>query len=98
MKLSVTAAYLSLLAPALADFGITTSGSDMLVDTGGGLVVTGMRVQSRLGPRLLIIVFTIVNTGSGDITSIDYNGVELQDQSKFTHLSSGLGKDLVKSA
>lgn len=32
-----------------------------------------------------------VNTSNGDITSLLYNSVQLQDSSKFTHLSSGLG-------
>ena len=40
-------------------------------------------MQSRLPP---------VNTKSGDITSIKYSGTELQDKSKFTQLSSGLGE------
>lgn len=33
----------------------------------------------------------IVNTSNGDITSLNYNGKQLQDSSKFTQLSSGLG-------
>lgn len=39
----------------------------------------------------------LVNGNNGDITSLNYNGKQLQDQSKFTHLSSGLGSpsDLV---
>ncbi|EKM79383.1 hypothetical protein AGABI1DRAFT_120786 [Agaricus bisporus var. burnettii JB137-S8] len=61
------------LPAALAAFGVTTSGSNMLVDSGAGLVTT-------------------IHTTNGDITSIRFNGKELQDQSKFTHLSSGLGK------
>lgn len=38
-----------------------------------------------------------VKTSNGDITSIKYNGKECQDQSKFTHLSSGLGSATVES-
>ncbi|KAG2010075.1 rhamnogalacturonase B [Coprinopsis cinerea AmutBmut pab1-1] len=34
---------------------------------------------------------TTINANNGDITSLNYNGKQLQDQSKFTHLSSGLG-------
>ena len=44
-------------------------------------------IKSRL-PRLACAV----NTKSGDITSIKYSGTELQDKSKFTQLSSGLGE------
>ncbi|KAF8993461.1 polysaccharide lyase family 4 protein [Hymenopellis radicata] len=50
----------------------------MLMDTGGGLVVT-------------------IDTSNGDITSIDFDGTELQDSSKFTQLSSGLGSAAVSS-
>lgn len=39
----------------------------------------------------------VVKTSNGDITSIKYNGKECQDQSKFTHLSSGLGSATVES-
>ncbi|KAI5896691.1 polysaccharide lyase family 4 protein [Schizophyllum commune H4-8] len=67
------------LAPvAFAAFGVQTSGSDMVVDSGDKLVFT-------------------VNTKSGDITSIKYSGTELQDKSKFTQLSSGLGSADVSS-
>ncbi|KAL1743606.1 polysaccharide lyase family 4 protein [Schizophyllum fasciatum] len=67
------------LAPvAFAAFGVETSGSNMVVDSGDKLVFT-------------------VNTKSGDITSIKYSGTELQDKSKFTQLSSGLGSADVSS-
>lgn len=36
-------------------------------------------------------VYAIVNTSNGDITSLNFNGKQLQDSSKFTQLSSGLG-------
>ncbi|KAF2192211.1 polysaccharide lyase family 4 protein [Zopfia rhizophila CBS 207.26] len=38
-----------------------------------------------------------VNSNSCDITSIVYRGEELQGQSKFTHISSGLGTATVKA-
>ncbi|TRM63991.1 polysaccharide lyase family 4 protein [Schizophyllum amplum] len=73
--------FLSLLAfapAAFAAFGVETSGSSMVVDSGDALVFT-------------------VSTKSGDITSIKYSGTELQDKSKFTQLSSGLGSADVTS-
>ncbi|CAE6332279.1 unnamed protein product [Rhizoctonia solani] len=36
------------------------------------------------------LVFT-VNKQNGDITSMLYNGIQAQDQSKFSHIGSGLG-------
>ncbi|CAE6412124.1 unnamed protein product [Rhizoctonia solani] len=36
-----------------------------------------------------------VKTSNGDIISLNYNGKECQDQSKFTHISSGLGSATV---
>ncbi|KAF8750375.1 Polysaccharide lyase family 4 protein [Rhizoctonia solani] len=36
------------------------------------------------------LVFT-VNKQSGDITSMLYNGIQAQDQTKFSHIGSGLG-------
>jgi rhamnogalacturonan endolyase len=73
--------FFSLLAlPAvLAAFGVTTSGSNMIVDSGAGLVTT-------------------INKGNGDITSMVFNGKQLQDSSKFTQLSSGLGSATVTSS
>ncbi|KAF8598157.1 hypothetical protein BDV93DRAFT_451596 [Ceratobasidium sp. AG-I] len=38
-----------------------------------------------------------VKTSNGDITSLKYNGKECQDQSKFTHIASGLGSATVTS-
>ncbi|KAL1677940.1 Rhamnogalacturonase B, N-terminal-domain-containing protein [Schizophyllum commune] len=70
--------FLALAPVAFAAFGVQTSGSDMVVDSGDKLVFT-------------------VNTKSGDITSIKYSGTELQDKSKFTQLSSGLGSADVSS-
>ncbi|KAJ3518617.1 hypothetical protein NM688_g9413 [Phlebia brevispora] len=40
----------------------------------------------------------LVNTSDGDITSLKFNGLELQDQTKFTQLSSGLGSASVTSS
>lgn len=65
----------------------------MLVDSGAGLVTTS---KCLVITKYVGVGFTyhddIVHTTNGDITSIRFNGKELQDQSKFTHLSSGLGK------
>ncbi|KAJ7175720.1 polysaccharide lyase family 4 protein [Mycena filopes] len=74
-----TLAFLALLPSAFAAFGVTTSGSNLLVDSGAGLVTT-------------------INTANGDITSINFNGKQLQDSSKFTQLSSGLGSASVTSS
>ncbi|KAF5331304.1 hypothetical protein D9758_015809 [Tetrapyrgos nigripes] len=63
---------LAYLSSALAEFGVTTDGNNLLVDSGAGLVTT-------------------INMENGDITSLDFNGKQLQDSSKFTQLSSGLG-------
>ncbi|TFK40637.1 Rhamnogalacturonase B, N-terminal-domain-containing protein [Crucibulum laeve] len=68
---------LGLLPAVFAAFGVTTSGNNLLVDSGGGLVTT-------------------INKSNGDITSLVYNGKQLQDSSKYTQLSSGLGKWSVK--
>ncbi|KAH6912806.1 Rhamnogalacturonase B, N-terminal-domain-containing protein [Coprinopsis sp. MPI-PUGE-AT-0042] len=40
---------------------------------------------------------TTINGNNGDITSLNYNGKQLQDQSKFTHIGSGLGSATVSS-
>ncbi|KAJ6557340.1 polysaccharide lyase family 4 protein [Mycena vulgaris] len=77
--LSAGLALLALLPSAFAAFGVTTSGSNMLVDSGAGLVTT-------------------INTANGDITSLTFNGKQLQDSSKFTQLSSGLGSATVTSS
>ncbi|CUA74240.1 putative rhamnogalacturonate lyase A [Rhizoctonia solani] len=39
----------------------------------------------------------VVRTSNGDIISLKYNGQECQDQSKFTHISSGLRSATVAS-
>ncbi|TCD69019.1 hypothetical protein EIP91_009082 [Steccherinum ochraceum] len=41
---------------------------------------------------------TTINKSNGDLTSLKFNGKELQDQSKFTQLSSGLGSATVTSS
>lgn len=70
---------LSALPLAFAAFGVTTSGSNLVVDSGAGLVTT-------------------INTANGDITSLKFNSIQLQDSSKFTQLSSGLGSATVTSS
>ncbi|KAF8073867.1 Rhamnogalacturonase B, N-terminal-domain-containing protein [Lyophyllum atratum] len=79
MKLFLIATLLGCLPAVFAAFGITTSGSNLLVDTGAGLVTT-------------------INKANGDITSLNFNGKQLQDSSKFTQLSSGLGSATVTSS
>ncbi|KAJ8691452.1 hypothetical protein PTI98_011021 [Pleurotus ostreatus] len=77
MRFAIFLAILSSLLPVtFAAFGITTSGSNVIVDSGAGLVTT-------------------VNSNNGDITSLVFNGKQLQDSSKFTQLSSGLGSATV---
>ncbi|CAL1712560.1 unnamed protein product [Somion occarium] len=72
-------AFLLYLPLTFAAFGVTTSGNNLLVDSGAGLVTT-------------------INRSNGDLTSLKFNGKELQDQSKFTQLSSGLGSATVTSS
>jgi rhamnogalacturonan endolyase len=73
-------AALALASPTFAAFGITTSGSSIVIDAGS--------------TNTLEIT---VNSASCDITSILFRGEELQDSSKGSHISSGLGSATVKS-
>lgn len=68
------AAFLS--ATAFAAFGVTDSGTQLTVDTAGGLVFK-------------------VSKSTGDIVSLVYNGIECQDSSKYSQISSGLGSSNV---
>ncbi len=61
---------------AMAAFGVTASSNDYTVDTGGGLVFKVNRVKTS-------------RAGIGDIASLVYNGVELQGQTKGSHIASG---------
>ena len=61
---------------ALAAFGLTTNTNDYTIDTGGGLVFKVLRVKSS-------------KAGIGDIASLVYNGVEVQGQTKGSHIASG---------
>jgi rhamnogalacturonan endolyase len=75
----VTLAGFALTALSLnvqAAFGLTTSASDYTIDTGAGLVFKVQRVK-------------ITRAGIGDISSLNYNGVELQGQTKGSHIASG---------
>ncbi|KAF9483429.1 polysaccharide lyase family 4 protein [Pholiota conissans] len=76
---SFAVALVTFIPAVFAAFGVTTSGSNMVVDSGAGLVTT-------------------INTANGDITSLLFNGKQLQDSSKFTQLSSGLGSASVSSS
>ncbi|KAJ7069904.1 Rhamnogalacturonase B, N-terminal-domain-containing protein [Mycena amicta] len=77
--LRASVAFLAALPSAFAAFGVTTSGTNLVVDSGAGLVTT-------------------INTANGDITSILFNGKQLQDASEHTQLSSGLGSATVTSS
>ncbi|KAG7088231.1 hypothetical protein E1B28_012248 [Marasmius oreades] len=77
--LGFVSALLVSVPAVFAAFGVTTSGNNLLVDSGAGLVTT-------------------INKANGDITSLNFNGKQLQDQSKFTQLSSGLGSATVTSS
>ncbi|KAG8688067.1 hypothetical protein FRC11_006114 [Ceratobasidium sp. 423] len=70
--LSASLILTSLVAPALAAFGVTESGNSFIVDTAGGLVFT-------------------VDKTTGDITSMLFNDIEAQDQTKHSHIASGIG-------
>jgi len=59
-----------------AAFGLTAATNDYTVDTGAGLVFKVQRVK-------------IARAGIGDISSLNYNGVELQGQTKGSHIASG---------
>ncbi|KAF7346160.1 putative rhamnogalacturonate lyase A [Mycena sanguinolenta] len=90
-------AILALLPSAFAAFGVTTSGSNMVVDSGAGLVTTsGLKIHTTSEETEL--AHPPVNTANGDITSMLFNGKQLQDSSKFTQLSSGLGSASVTSS
>lgn len=61
---------------AQAAFGVTTNTADYTIDTGGGLVFKVLRVKNA-------------KAGIGDISSLVYNNVEYQGQTKGTHIASG---------
>ncbi|KAK1976587.1 rhamnogalacturonase [Colletotrichum cereale] len=71
---------LSFASCALAAFGVTTSGSNFVIDAGSS------------NP----LVFQ-VSKSSCDINSIRYRGYELQNASKGSHISSGLGSATVEA-
>lgn len=77
---SVLLATFAFSSSALAAFGITTSGNNIVVDAGSD---NALKVT--------------VNSKSCDITSILFRGEELQYQSQYSHISSGLGTATVKS-
>lgn len=82
---------------AFAAFGVTTSGNNFLVDSGAGLVTTSKWLDC-VQTSIALTLRPAVNTSNGDLTSLKFNGEELQDQSKFTQLSSGLGSATVTSS
>lgn len=78
-KTLVTLAGFALSALSLnvqAAFGLSTTTNDYTIDTGAGLVFKVQRVK-------------IARAGIGDISSLNYNGVELQGQTKGSHIASG---------
>lgn len=78
-KTLATMAGLALSALSLnvqAAFGLATTANDYTVDTGAGLVFKVQRVK-------------ISSAGIGDISSLNYNGVELQGRTKGSHIASG---------
>lgn len=78
-KTLVTLAGFALSALSLnvqAAFGLSSTTNDYTVDTGAGLVFKVQREK-------------IARAGIGDISSLNYNGVELQGQTKGSHIASG---------
>ncbi|VDC03975.1 unnamed protein product [Peniophora sp. CBMAI 1063] len=73
-----------MLAPILSLLLVSAA---PLVSAGFGLTTSGTKwtVDTNAG-----LTFTVQST-NGDIVSIKYNGVESQDQSKFSQIASGLG-------
>lgn len=61
---------------AMAAFGLATATADYTIDTGAGLVFKVNRAATS-------------KAGIGDIASLVYNGVELQGQTKGSHIASG---------
>ena len=61
---------------AHAAFGVSASSTEFTIDTGAGLVFKVNRVKTS-------------RAGIGDIASLVYNGVELQGQTKGSHIASG---------
>lgn len=77
MRLGVSAIFGVLSLSARADFGLTTTTRAYTIDTGAGLVFSIRRVDSGS------------TTSIGDISSLQYNGVEYQDQSRGSQINSG---------
>src|SRR5258706_8033085 len=72
----VFAALASASLQAHAAFGLVTNNGDYTIDTGAGLVFKVLRVPAS-------------GAGTGDISSLVYNGVELQAPSTGSHIASG---------
>lgn len=74
------------MRPAIAasstedSFGLTEEGNDYVVNTGAGLVF-----HVRLGHGGASL------RGVGDISSLEYHGVDYQDENKGSHVNSGFG-------
>lgn len=63
---------------SFAAFGLTSSTDFYTVDTGAGLVFSVRRTDNGVSTQ-----------SAGDISSLKYNGVELQNQSRGSQLNSG---------
>jgi rhamnogalacturonan endolyase len=66
--------------PAFGAFGLTTTASLYTVDTGAGLVFSVRRTDPPASLQ-----------SAGDIASLVWNGTEYQDQTRGSHIGSGLG-------
>jgi rhamnogalacturonan endolyase len=80
-----------MIASALADFGVTSTGSGFKVDTGAGLVFVVSKCVSLEHAIALWFLTNIMFRSTADITSLVYHGVEYQAPGKGTHVNSGLG-------
>ena len=79
-----------LFVPIVRGFGVTVSGTKFIIDTSGGLVFTGEQ-YSHLMFVFHGLLSSVVESTSGDITSLVYNGVETQATDKHSHIASGIG-------
>jgi rhamnogalacturonan endolyase len=72
------AVLLSLSGTASADFGLTSDTNFYTIDTGAGLVFKVRRTDNGSNTQ-----------SAGDIASLVYNGVEYQDQTRGSQITSG---------
>jgi rhamnogalacturonan endolyase len=65
-----------LVSSALADFGLTTSGTTWTVDTNAGLVFSGEQINPDFN-TFDDSIHQTVNSANGDVTSLLYNGIQV---------------------